>query len=230
LLVNPQFDNCRIGVSYEQPHEVGSLAITGGRVNLQNDGILLDIGDSTGSLAIRGLESRGRNAILRSPQGDDGKIYAIDETVDIIRGRCAHDGVENGDLAWCDPVMSSTNPWKRPILGISLDLRDGSGFANMHQMFVAKKPQIHLQKDNYLNVVERGVQNDGRGDQSAKINQLLKEAASQGIAAFFPPGMYAVANTVFVPKGSRIIGQLWPQIMGYGAVFNDEYDPQAVVQ
>ncbi|KHN96785.1 glycoside hydrolase family 55 [Metarhizium album ARSEF 1941] len=60
-------------------------------------------------------------------------------------------------------------------------------------------------------------------DESAALNQILKDAAQQGKIAYFPFGKYRVDSTLFVPPGSRIIGEA-------GSFFSDEANPEPVVQ
>ncbi len=54
--------------------------------------------------------------------------------------------------------------------------------------------------------------NIGDIDQTAKINQFLKDAKAAGKVAYFPAGIYLVKGTVNVPTGSRIQGSSWSQV------------------
>lgn len=67
-------------------------------------------------------------------------------------------------------------------------------------------------------------------DESAALNQILSDAASQGKIVYFPFGKYRVDSTLFVPPGSQIIGEAWATIMGSGNFFSDEKNPEPVVQ
>ncbi|GAB7348947.1 hypothetical protein MBLNU459_g7631t2 [Dothideomycetes sp. NU459] len=72
-----------------------------------------------------------------------------------------------------------------------------------------------------------GVSNDMTGDQSSAINSLL--AGNIGSVIFFPAGIYLVKNTVFVPKGSIIVGEGWSQIMASGSYFENVASPKVMV-
>ncbi|KAI9166348.1 putative glucan endo-1,3-beta-glucosidase [Paramyrothecium foliicola] len=103
----------------------------------------------------------------------------------------------------------------------SASLLDGSG-----KWLYRKKPQ-------YPGIVpiiatQHGIRNDGTGDQSAAINNLL--ASRVGSVIFFPVGIYTVSRTVHVPVGSRNIGSSWSTIMGQGTFFQNEASPQVMVQ
>ena len=44
-----------------------------------------------------------------------------------------------------------------------------------------------------------------------------------------PHGTYLLSKTLQVPKGSRLVGEAWPVLMGCGSYFEDMDNPQAVV-
>jgi hypothetical protein len=95
--------------------------------------------------------------------------------------------------------------------------------------FQRSRPQYEtLTASSFINVLDYGAVGDGTGDQSAAINKAL--ASANGAIVFFPAGVYAVQSTVFVPVGSRIVGEAWPQIMGTGSYFEDVNNPKVMVQ
>ncbi|KAH7309716.1 pectate lyase superfamily protein-domain-containing protein, partial [Stachybotrys elegans] len=104
---------------------------------------------------------------------------------------------------------------KRPA-----SLVDSSG-----AFFARSKP---IYQGGFIVATDHGVSNKNEGDQSDAINRLL--ANNVGRPIFFPSGIYLVAKTVFVPVGSIIVGELWPQIMGYGDYFADEDNPKVMVR
>jgi hypothetical protein len=55
-------------------------------------------------------------------------------------------------------------------------------------------------------------------------------ASNVGSVVFFPAGIYLVKNTVFVPKGSIIVGEGWSQIMATGSSFADPTKPLVMVR
>ena len=56
-------------------------------------------------------------------------------------------------------------------------------------------------------VTAHGISNDITGNQSSAINSVLASNISSII--FFPAGIYLMQNTVFIPKGSIIMGKGW---------------------
>lgn len=101
-------------------------------------------------------------------------------------------------------------------------LLDGSG-----KFFTRSKPQYEgLGTGSFVSVADYGAVGDGTGDQSGAINTAM--AAANGRIVFFPAGVYAVAFTVQVPVGTKIVGESWPQIMGWGDSFGDPLTPRPV--
>lgn len=75
----------------------------------------------------------------------------------------------------------------------------------------------------------RTVLGDHTTDESAVLNEVLQYAADEGKIAYFPFGKYRVDSTLFVPPGSRIVGEAWATISGSGDFFKDEKNPRPVV-
>jgi hypothetical protein len=67
-------------------------------------------------------------------------------------------------------------------------------------------------------------------DESGVLNAILKYAVQQNKIAYFPFGKYRVDSTLFVPAGSRIVGEAWATITGNGNFFKDSSNPKPVVQ
>ncbi|KAK6356098.1 hypothetical protein TWF718_000473 [Orbilia javanica] len=106
----------------------------------------------------------------------------------------------------------------------SAGLLDPSG-----KFFVRSKPQYEgLAAGSFYNVKSAGAQGDGQNDDTAAINNALRSAG--GRIVFFPAGIYLVTGEIFVPVGSKIVGQSWSQIMGTGAYFNDINNPKVMVK
>jgi pectate lyase-like protein len=74
------------------------------------------------------------------------------------------------------------------------------------------------------------VMGDGRTDDSASLNTILRQNARNCKITYFPYGVYVVLNTLIIPPGSRIIGEAWSVITGSGVTFSDPHNPKPVVQ
>ncbi|KAF6807464.1 glucan 1,3-beta-glucosidase, partial [Colletotrichum musicola] len=103
-------------------------------------------------------------------------------------------------------------------------LLDGSG-----RYFIRSKPQYESMGSGSIVVATaNGVSNDGTGDQTTAINNLL--SSKKGSVIFFPAGVYMVKGNVKNPVESKIVGSMWSQIMGTGSYFQDEANPKVMVQ
>jgi glucan 1,3-beta-glucosidase len=90
------------------------------------------------------------------------------------------------------------------------------------KFFEKDKPQYEkLASSDFINVLDYGVSNTGQSPQGnvEGINKALQVSASQGKVLVFPAGIYQVDDTIIIPKGARLVGVLWPQIMNYGPLF-----------
>ena len=71
---------------------------------------------------------------------------------------------------------------------------------------------------------------DNTRDESAALNAILAYAAANNKIAYFPFGKYRVDSTLFVPPGSRIVGEGWATITGSGSFFSNPSSQQPVVK
>ncbi|KAH8672181.1 LysM domain protein [Ilyonectria robusta] len=98
-------------------------------------------------------------------------------------------------------------------------------------LFTRRRPKYYdVASRKVMNVRALGAKGDGKTDDTAVLNSILSGAANTSSIVYFPFGVYIVKDTLRVPMGSRIIGQVWSQIMGTGANFEDESKPRPVVQ
>ena len=73
------------------------------------------------------------------------------------------------------------------------------------------------------------VKGDGSTDDSASLNAILAANAANCKISYFPYGVYIVKSTLFVPAGTRIVGEAWSVISGIGSTFGDANNPKPVV-
>ncbi|THW31700.1 pectin lyase-like protein [Aureobasidium pullulans] len=110
---------------------------------------------------------------------------------------------------------------------ISPNPKRPSSLNSNNNLFAVSRPQYaSLGSGDVVNVLSKGVKNDGTGDQTSLINSIL--SSSVGSLVFFPAGVYIVKGTVEVPVGSKIVGSAWSQIMASGSYFEDETDPKVM--
>ncbi|KAJ9354921.1 pectate lyase superfamily protein-domain-containing protein [Paecilomyces variotii] len=97
--------------------------------------------------------------------------------------------------------------------------------------YTKSKPQYEASPtSSFVSIRTAGAKGDGSTDDTSAINSALTSAASSGSIVFFDQGTYKVTNTIYIPPGSRIVGESYPVIMASGDTFSDKTSPVAVVQ
>jgi polygalacturonase len=80
--------------------------------------------------------------------------------------------------------------------------------------FVRDRPQYQqIPSGLFSSVRDFGAIGDAHTDNTAAINKALAANAYRRIT-YFPAGTYHVTDTIHVPVGSRIVGEVWSTIMG----------------
>ncbi|KAJ9477329.1 Glycoside hydrolase [Pseudozyma hubeiensis] len=96
--------------------------------------------------------------------------------------------------------------------------------------FSRSRPQYEwAQPSDFVNVKELGCAGDGTTDDSQALQRILDDSAGDKIV-YVPHGTYYLASTVTFPTGTRMVGEVWPVLMGGGSLFQDASDPQPVVR
>uniref|UniRef100_V5EV57 Rhamnogalacturonase A/B/Epimerase-like pectate lyase domain-containing protein n=1 Tax=Kalmanozyma brasiliensis (strain GHG001) TaxID=1365824 RepID=V5EV57_KALBG len=97
--------------------------------------------------------------------------------------------------------------------------------------FSRSRPQYKWASvSDFVNVKELGCAGDGVTDDSASLQEILDDASASGKIVYVPHGTYYLESTVTFPPGTRIVGQVWPVLMGGGALYQNASDPQPVVR
>ncbi|BCR94046.1 glycoside hydrolase family 55 protein [Aspergillus luchuensis] len=84
---------------------------------------------------------------------------------------------------------------------------------------------------NIKNVPGIPVYGDGETDDTRNINLILSRYKTSCSLMYFPAGTYIVTDTIFVPAGTRIIGDAYAStISAVGSNFEDESAPRAMIR
>ncbi|KAJ5209231.1 hypothetical protein N7449_003610 [Penicillium cf. viridicatum] len=83
---------------------------------------------------------------------------------------------------------------------------------------------------NVKTVSGHTVKGDGETDDTNGLNAILAENADSCKITYIPFGVYRVSDTIFVPVGTRIVGEAWSVISAYGDKFKDSNTPRPVIQ
>lgn len=74
------------------------------------------------------------------------------------------------------------------------------------------------------------LQGDGSTNDGPALQAALNTAASQGKIAYLPYGIYRTLSTITIPSGTKLVGNGWSTISGYGSAFSDESNPTPIVK
>ena len=93
------------------------------------------------------------------------------------------------------------------------------------------KPQYEKYPvSRFISARDGGAKGDGITDDSDVLQQLFKDAVANGKIVYFDAGDYLVTKTVFIPPGTRIVGEAYPVILASGGFFSSMSNPQPVLQ
>lgn len=97
--------------------------------------------------------------------------------------------------------------------------------------YTKTKPQYEASSTaSFVSIRSAGAKGDGSSDDTSAIQSALDSAASSGKIIFFDHGVYKVTNTIYIPPGSRIVGESYPVIMASGSMWSNINQPLPVVQ
>jgi len=118
-----------------------------------------------------------------------------------------------------------------PIQGfINANLRP-AGLVSGADFYERSKPQYeNVPVSQFVSIRAAGALGNGVADDTAAINAALASAAAAGKIVFFDFGVYVVTGTIFIPAGSKIVGESYPVILSQGAYFADMAAPKPVIQ
>jgi glucan 1,3-beta-glucosidase len=119
-------------------------------------------------------------------------------------------------------VQGPISPSKRPST-----LLDAEG-----KFYERSKPQYgEVPLNLILSVRDTGATGDGVTDDTAALNNAILQAKREGKILFIDAGYYRVMSTIYIPPGSKIVGEaLASVILSSGPFFNNINLPQPVVK
>ncbi|KAM3418600.1 Glucan 1,3-beta-glucosidase [Cercospora zeina] len=109
--------------------------------------------------------------------------------------------------------------------------RDGSLVDENGRYFTKSQPQYtDLPLSAFASVKDAGAAGDGITDDTQAIQLALLANANCNKVTFFPHGVYVVTDTLYVPPGSRLVGQVLSVVTASGQRFANEDDPRPMIQ
>jgi hypothetical protein len=123
---------------------------------------------------------------------------------------------QNGGNMLASKDISSLTPARTPSLLGS----DGTYFEMTRPNYVGM---------TQVDVTTLGLVGDGNTDNTKALQAALNNYAGKSVL-FFPHGLYNIENTVTVPAGTRMVGQVWSVLAATGSNFQNAKSPIPMLQ
>ncbi|KAF3930376.1 hypothetical protein AA313_de0203128 [Arthrobotrys entomopaga] len=225
-------DNCKVGINAtggsggadaQQGQGTGSLTIIDSTISNTPTGVLLTVtGANATSIMLEnvqfkgvsvGVSNNGKTLLAGSSDLGNSGVWASGVIYD--SSHQTGDGKGKSQGTGVTPVT-----WAYPS-----DLQGTSGW------FQRSKPQYETtDAGSFTSIRTFGAKGDGSTDDTAAIKSALSSMAGSGKILWIPYGTYIVTDTIVVKPGTKIVGEIWPQIMARGPKFSDVDNPQVMVQ
>jgi hypothetical protein len=218
-------NNCQVGLNVSaggpQAVNVGSITLFDSEINNTPIGIVTARTDNSepaaaGSLYLENVKLNNVDVAVAGPnstylQGSTGSTV-------IAAWADGHRYLPEGPIEARGPIA----PSKRPA-----ELLDATG-----RYYTRSKPQYgSVPLSSFLSARDLGAAGDGTTDDTAALNAALLQAKAEGKILFVDAGFYKVTETIYIPPGSKIVGEaLASVILSAGEYFNDINNPKPVIQ
>ena len=195
------FNTCGLGIDASTRSQLGSIAILDS-VSTNSGPVVKfydssnDSGDRNNQIIIENLSQSGSNPIAIDSNGNTK--LASSATVDTwIWGNADPGNYQTGHIY---------------TTSRSANLLSGGKFFTMAQPTYAQYASDQIV--NVKLVSGYPVKGDGSTDDSASLNAILKQNAANCKISYFPYGVYIIETTLYIPPGTRIVGEAWAVISG----------------
>lgn len=134
--------------------------------------------------------------------------------------------------AWADGNRYLPNGPQKSRGAVSASKRPSSLIDAQGKYYERTKPQYgSVPLSQFLSARDLGATGDGVTDDTAALNAAILKAKNDGKILFIDAGYYKVSGTIYIPPGSKIVGEaLATVILSAGQYFNDISAPKPVVQ
>ena len=169
---------------------------------------------SAGGLILENVEITNVPVAVLGPNGT--ALAGTTGTTTIVAWGEGHSYTPNGPVDFEGPIA----PFSRPAV-----LLEGSKY------YERSKPQYATTPvSQFLSTRSGGAAGNGVTDDTAALQSTILAAAASGKIVFFDAGTYKVTSTLYIPPGSKLVGESYSVIMSSGNYFADMNQPQVLVQ
>lgn len=103
---------------------------------------------------------------------------------------------------------------------------------NNGKVFERSKPQYENHPaSSFISVRNFGAKGDGKTDDTQVLQAIFAQAEGKDDQIiFFDHGSYVITDTILIPKGTKVVGEVWPVLMAHGRKFSNQYKPIPMLQ
>lgn len=218
-------NNCQVGfnISAGGPSAVGVGSITVLDSSIKDTPIGIATArtansepDSAGSVYLENVKVENVGTVVSGPNGVE--VPGSSGAMTIAAWADGHRYTPKGPVETAGYIDAT----KRPAA-----LLDGQG-----KYYERSKPQYEtVPAGQFLSARSLGAKGDGVTDDTKALNAAILKAKEAGKILFVDAGYYKVTGTIYIPAGSKIVGEaLASVILSSGSFFADLQRPQPVVQ
>lgn len=169
---------------------------------------------SGGSLIIENVQL---NNVPTAVQGPNGALLAgTSGTTTITAWGQGHSYTPNGPNTFQNAINANSRP---------------SGLLSGSNYYARSKPSYaSTPASGFISARSAGAKGDGSTDDTNALQQAINNAQAQGKVLYVDHGDYVVTQTLYIPGGSKIVGESYSVILSSGSFFNDINNPKPVVK
>ncbi|KAL2060471.1 hypothetical protein VTL71DRAFT_9502 [Oculimacula yallundae] len=227
--------NCPIAILMSTPGastEVGSAIFIDSKITNCPVGISVQLENETNkaTLSIFSLSTSNVPAVVQNDKKEVLLSGSSGATVVKAWGIGRRYDTDSQDSKLGGTWQAGASYPRAPIIS-SMLLKDSAN--QQSGLFERSKPQYELiPASDFVNIKlsPYSAIGDGVHDDTAALNAALLAVSASNKILWIPAGVYLVSDTVFIPRGAKIVGQSWAQIIGAGVKFEDIKKPYPVVQ
>ncbi|KAI0372846.1 exo-beta-1,3-glucanase [Pilatotrama ljubarskyi] len=198
---------------------------------------------TTGAIAVIDAFVSNTPVFVRSSTASNGKLAGslvlnnvhltnVPTAVGVVGGATVLAGGTTTIDTWAQGnVFSGTSPTGKFVQGaVPSPSKPSSLLDSAGRIFGKMHPQYQdYAVSQFVSVRDQGAKGDGTTDDTAALQAVFDKFAGCKII-FVDHGTYLVSNTLTIPAGTQIVGEVWSVILGSGAAFQDQANPKAVVR
>jgi glucan 1,3-beta-glucosidase len=218
-----EIDNCTTGLNMSnggpQTQTVGSVTFIDSAIANTKVGIVtahgLDSSPTTAGNLV--LENIRLHKVGVAVQGSRGTLLSGTSGTKKIR-------------AWAQGHQYTLDGAPTNLQDLSQPFKRPASLTERGDFYTRSKPQYEkVPLEKFVSVRDAGATGDGETDDTLALTQVIRSAAENDQIVYIDAGTYKVTSTIYIPANSKIVGEAYPVIMGYGAYFSRSSSPKPVL-